>query len=85
MNKTLTLCIWRCTLAMGLIACHKDHNTLVPPTPPVQGKMNINTAYPDSTKMLTNVELIINEPGGKLLPDTVVPVNTPLTATLSKI
>jgi hypothetical protein len=83
MKKTFTLCLWRCTLAMGLIACHKDHNTLIPPTPPVTGKLNINTSYPDLTQTLTNVELIINEPGGKLLLDTVVPVNTQLTATLS--
>src|ERR1700722_8215271 len=85
MKNTFSLCLWRCTLAMGLIACHKDHNTPTP-TPtvtPILGKMTINTSYPDSSKTLSNVELIITEPGGKPLLDTVVPVNTPITAPLS--
>jgi hypothetical protein len=85
MKNTFSLCLWRCTLAMGLIACHKDHNTPTP-TPtvtPILGKMTIKTSYPDSSKTLSNVELIITEPGGKPLLDTVVPVNTPITATLS--
>jgi hypothetical protein len=82
MKKTITLCIWRLTLAMGLIACHKDHNSPIPPTPPVTGKLDLNVSYPDFTQTLTNVELIINEPGGKLLLDTVVPVNSQLTTTL---
>src|ERR1700722_11670765 len=83
MKKTFTLCLWRCTLAMGLIACHKDHNTPIPPTPPVTGKLNINATYPDFTGTFTNFELIVSEPGGKLLLDTVVAVNTQLTTTLS--
>jgi len=71
MKNTFSLCLWRCTLAMGLIACHKDHNTPTP-TPtvtPILGKMTINTSYPDSSKTLSNVELIITEPGGKPLLD----------------
>lgn len=83
MKKTFTLCLWRCMLAMGLIACHKDHHSPIPPTPPVTGKLNINTSYPDYTGTFTNFEFIVSEPGGKLLLDTVVAVNTPLTATLS--
>ncbi len=83
MKKTFPLCLWRCMLAMGLIACHKDHNTPIPPTPPVLGRMNINTSYLDYTGTFTNFELIVSEPGGRLLLDTVVPVNTQLTTTLS--
>jgi hypothetical protein len=83
MKKSIVPCLWRCLLAMGLATCTRDHNTPIPPTPPVTGKLNINTSYPDLTQTFTNFELIINEPGGKLLLDTVVPVNTQLTATLS--
>ena len=34
MKNTFSLCLWRCTLAMGLIAwTNKGHNTPTPPSP----------------------------------------------------
>jgi hypothetical protein len=36
MKNSFSLCLWRCTLAMGLIAwTNKGHNTPTPPSPPV--------------------------------------------------
>ena len=34
MKNTFSLCLWRCTLAMGLIACHKNNNPPATTTPP---------------------------------------------------
>ena len=77
------------TLCMAcLTACHRDH--VNPPTPPadstIEGAIKLNLIssepyMPDSVR--TNVELIISEPGGKVLLDTITPANTHITASLS--
>jgi len=47
MKNTFSLCLWRCTLAMGLIAwTNKGHNTPTPPSPvntPGTAALNGNT------------------------------------------
>jgi hypothetical protein len=67
-----------------LPACHKSSsNPPVPPTPPVKATFTINLSYPDTADYLhkDQWELIVSEPGYVLL-DTVVPVNTTITATI---
>jgi hypothetical protein len=73
----LTLCI------ACLTGCHRDH--VNPPTPPIEGVIKLNLIssepyWPDSAR--TNIELIISEPGGKVLLDTITPANTHITASL---
>jgi len=66
-----------------LIACHKDSTT--PTTPPVTdttiGTMNINLTFASST-MTGSFELIISEPGGKVLIDSLAQTQTAIRAAL---
>ena len=76
------------TLCMAcLTACQRNH--VSPPTPPADSttegaiKLNLISSepyWPDSAR--TNVELIVSEPGGKVLLDTITPANTHITASL---
>jgi hypothetical protein len=86
MKKTIIPALTLCMAC--LTACHRDH--VNPPTPPTDSttdgaiKLNLISSepyWPDSAR--TNVELIISEPGGKVLLDTITPANTHITASLS--
>jgi hypothetical protein len=72
-------------------ACHKDSNPstpVIPPpvdttkTPPALGTMNINFTYARSYGANGSFELVIEEPGGKLLLDTIIPFNVAIKAAL---
>jgi hypothetical protein len=59
--------------------CSKNNsNPSILITPPI-GTMNINVSYPAEA---TQFELIISEPGGTILLDTLAPTNTPIIAAL---
>jgi len=60
-------------------SCSKTNSTPPPPPPPVVGTMNINVSYPAQGPQF---ELIISEPGGTVLLDTLAPTNTPIIAAL---
>lgn len=82
MKKAITPALTLCALVLS--ACHRDH--VNPPTPPTDGtlKLNLISSEPywaDSVK--TNIELIVSEPGGKILLDTITPANTHITASLA--
>ena len=74
---------------LSLLACHKDHVTaLGTPTDTLGtlGSLKINlisseAAWTDTVRQ--NVELIVSEPGGKVLIDTVTPANTHITTSLA--
>jgi len=84
-----------CILAAVLLfACAKTETTSTPPPPPVSppkpptdttaavvGTMNVNLNYPDQTTT-GSFELIISEPGGKVLIDTLAQAKTPVKAAL---
>jgi hypothetical protein len=84
-----------CVLAITLMfaACSKTSTPSAPPTTPpttpptnpittpVTGSLKINLTYPGYTPA-TNFELIISEPGGNILLDTVAPWSAPVVATL---
>ena len=76
MKKLVTLVLSVCLLS--LLACHKDSSR--PPTPPTDstttGSLKINLAVSE------NSELIISEPGGKILLDTIPPSNINLSISL---
>ncbi|HLZ89205.1 MAG TPA: hypothetical protein VKQ52_18240 [Puia sp.] len=72
------------TLALFALACNK-HNSNPPQPSPSDSLRTYNLAfsYPDSSRTpAADWELIVTEPGGKQLLDTIVPVNTPITATI---
>jgi hypothetical protein len=87
MKKIVLPILILCVLCF--VACHKD--PVKPATPPPTDSTTIGTlkinlisgegVFTDSVK--TNVELIISEPGGKVLLDTITPVNTHIIASLS--
>ncbi len=64
--------------SLFFFACSKT-NSSPPPPPPVVGTMNINVSYPAQGPQF---ELIISEPGGTVLLDTLAPTNTPIIAAL---
>jgi hypothetical protein len=68
-----------------LAACSKDSTKPANPTPPpsntTSGTMTINLSYTGTT-ISGNFELIISEPGGKILLDSVAHTQTPIIATL---
>jgi hypothetical protein len=62
------------------LSCNRsmNHPPLAPP-----GGMAINLSYPESNPAFgKQIELIINEPGGAILMDSMIPVNTPIVTTL---
>lgn len=81
MKKTITPAVVFFLLSAGLFSCTKDHGPK--PIPPVSGNLTLDLSYPDSSKTLSNYELIINEPGGKIVLDTQMAFNTTLSTTLS--
>src|ERR1700722_8365510 len=76
MKKLVTLAVSVCLLS--LLACHKDSSK--PPAPPTDstttGTLKINLAVSE------NSELIISEPGGIVLLDTIPPSNINLNMSL---
>ena len=64
--------------SLFFFACSKT-NSSPPPPPPVVGTMNINVSYPAQGPQF---ELIISEPGGTVLLDTLAPTNTSIIAAL---
>jgi hypothetical protein len=62
------------------LSCNRSMNH-PPPAPP--GGIAINLSYPENNPVYgKQIELIINEPGGAILMDSMVPVNTPIVTTL---
>ena len=64
-------------------SCHKDHTSPTHPLP-ANTTITINLGYSDTIDSLNEDkwELIVKEPGGSLLLDTVVRVNTTISTTL---
>ena len=62
--------------------CNRSLNR--PSPPPIQlNSIAINLTYPESNPAYgKQIELIINEPGGPILLDSMLPVNTPIVTTL---
>ena len=56
-----------------------------PPPPPVDSTLSINLMYPntDTTDFGSSFELIIGEPGGKILLDTIAAYNVPVLAKMT--
>jgi hypothetical protein len=62
------------------LSCNRTMN--LPPVPPKIG-IPINLTYPESNPAYgKQIELIIDEPGGAILMDSMIPVNTPIITTL---
>ena len=62
------------------LSCNR---TLNRPTPTPAGSIAINLTYPESNPAYgKQIELIISEPGGAILMDSMIPVNTPIVTTL---
>jgi len=61
-------------------SCSKNN----PPQKPIRtDSLNLSVTYADTSRNPPpNFELLVQEPGGKLLLDTLAPVNTPVVATL---
>jgi len=76
------------TLILGLSACHKDSTPPKPPIPPAPpattGTMTLNLTFgqPGDTSKIS-CELIISEPGGKVLLDTLPAFGVPVKAVLN--
>ncbi|HEY4108297.1 hypothetical protein [Puia sp.] len=69
-----------------LAACHKDSSLPKPVTPggtATSGTMNINLANPKAYSGNVSYEMIISEPGGKVLLDTIVSYAATVKAALS--
>jgi hypothetical protein len=67
----------------ALYSCQKSNSDKTPTLPSPTGTMTIAFSYPDTSSQAgPNFELIVSEPGGKILLDSVAPVNTQVTATL---
>jgi|SRR6185437_10161192 len=78
LSALLSLCLF------ALAACHKDSTK--PPVTSTDSTLKIDlinseNGWSDTVK--TDVELIISEPGGKILLDTITPANTRITLTLN--
>ena len=77
----------RYTLALTVLifaSCKKDHSP-TPPTPPIKETIHLNYIYMASSYALRQdsskqMEVILSEPGGAILLDTIAKVNTPLVA-----
>ena len=84
MNRRTNLSYGSLLIAVIFVACHKDSTPppVAPPTTPQTGTLNINMNYPAVDTSTTTYELIINEPGGKVLLDTIAVVNHPVKAAL---
>jgi hypothetical protein len=69
-------------LALALVlSCNRTMNP--PPAPPPTAGISINLTYPESNPVYgKQIELIINEPGGAILLDSIIPVNIPIVTTL---
>ncbi len=65
-------------ISLFFFSCSKT-NSSPQVTPPVLGTMNINVSYPAQASQF---ELIVSEPGGTVLLDTLAPTNTPIIASL---
>jgi hypothetical protein len=79
--KTPTTLLARCLFAVAIFtACHKDSSKPTTGTTSI-GTMYINLTYAGST-ITGAFELIISEPGGKVLIDSVVQVQTAVKAAL---
>lgn len=78
--NTLSACFAVSALLLSVVSCKKTD----PPAPSTPtGTLSIALSYPDSyTEPGSTVELIITEPGGKVLLDTTAPPNTTVAATL---
>jgi hypothetical protein len=67
-----------------LAACHKDHGAGPGTTSSSGLKLDlISSDYGLSDTSTNSIELIISEPGGKVLLDTITPANTHITANLN--
>jgi hypothetical protein len=66
-----------------IILCLSCNRTLNKPNVPPANGLTINLTYPEGNPVYgKQIELIISEPGGAILLDSLIPVNTPLKATL---
>jgi hypothetical protein len=81
MKKITPRILSLCLLCACLSSCSKKDHSTPQPTQPT-GSLVLNLSYPDSSKSLGNFELIVNEPGGKILLDTEMAANTTLMRTL---
>ena len=70
--SVLLLFIW-------LISCNKSQDTI----PTNLGNLKINLTTPSAAAGINNYEVIISEPAGKILLDTITPPNTEIVASLS--
>jgi hypothetical protein len=69
-------------LLLLAVSCKKSESPQSTAQPPT-GKLSIALSYPySSTQPAQDFELIISEPGGKVLLDTIAPENTTIEATL---
>jgi hypothetical protein len=73
--------------ATAFFSCKKDYDSPAPPVTPPDAIKHISTIYLASATQISydslkNFELIISEPGGKVLLDTVAALNTQLNADL---
>jgi hypothetical protein len=66
-------------LSFSFSSCSKTNSSPSTTPSPVVGTMNINVSYPAQGPQF---ELIISEPGGTVLLDTLAPTNTPIIAAL---
>jgi hypothetical protein len=73
--------LWALLPVALLIACHKDSSSPATANTPL-GTMNIDLTYPRSYSQTAFYELVISEPGGKTLLDTIVQFNTAVKAAL---
>jgi hypothetical protein len=79
MQRQILTLLSALTFSSFFFACSKTNSSPQTPPPPVLGTMNINVSYPAQA---TQFELIISEPGGTVLLDTLAPTNTPIIAAL---
>ncbi len=82
MKHARKLFLYGFLVILSLNACKKNDNDFPPVGEEETGSLNINLEYPQTDHNLTQFELIISEPGGKVLLDTLAPVATPIVASL---
>ncbi|WP_431213515.1 hypothetical protein ACQ86N_00885 [Puia sp. P3] len=83
----LTLSVSCLIISIALFSCHKNNDPSPAPPTPVDSVRHFSTnylasAYQIQTFGLKKYELVVSEPAGKVVLDTITTINTPLNADL---